>query len=418
MASRANDFSSSNAASDGTASDSDARKAARIASAQAIFKTRFGHDPQAVGVAPGRVELLGNHTDYNEGFVLTAAIDRGIAIAGCAREVPRARVASGEKNPVASFDPASPHHDPQAQWSDYIKGVVDELGKAGATVGGFDAVVTSDVPVGAGVSSSAALLVSTAELLLTLYPHQLMVDAMGIAKLCQRAENNFVGAPVGILDQFSSVFGVAGHALFLDCRTLEHRTVKLPANEAHILIADSGVKHQLAAGGGYRERRAQCEEAARWFAQKTGQKITALRDVTPAMLEQYAGEMDAILEKRARHIVYEDMRVRLGAEALEAGNLDAFGEMMNNTHESCRRFFENSCDEVDVLVEIAQNTPGVFGAKLTGGGWGGCAVIIHRPDALDSLSEALKTGYKAKFGREVGLLPTLAAQGAEAVRLD
>ncbi len=397
---------------------SDDRKAARIASAQAAFKARFGGDPTVVGVAPGRVELLGNHTDYNEGFVLTAAIDRGIALAGAAREVPRARVGSGERNPVATFDPASPHHDPQAQWSDYVKGVVDELNKAGATVGGFDAALVSDVPVGAGVSSSAALLVSTAELLLTLYPHKLLIDAMGVAKLCQKAENNFVGAPVGILDQFSSVFGQAGHALFLDCRTLEHKAVKLPADKAHILIADSGVKHQLAAGGGYRERRGQCEEAARWFAQKTGQNIKTLRDVTPALLEQYAGEMDATLEKRARHIVYEDMRVRLGAEALEAGNLQAFGEMMNNTHESCRRFFENSCPEVDELVEIAQSVPGVYGAKLTGGGWGGCAVIIHKPDALEPLSDALKSGYKTKFNRDVGLLPTVAAQGAEAVRLD
>ena len=407
MASNANDFTLPS-----PPPAPDARKAARIASAQAAFKARFGNDPQAVGVAPGRVELLGNHTDYNQGFVLTAAIDRGIAFAGSAREVPRARIGSGDRNPMVTFDPSKPDHDPQAQ------GVVDELNKAGATVGGFDGAIVSDVPVGAGVSSSAALLVSTAELLLTLYPHQLLVDAMGVAKLCQKAENNFVGAPVGILDQFSSVFGVAGHALFLDCRTLEHKTVKLSPSDAHILIADSGVKHQLAAGGGYRERRAQCEEAARWFAQKTGQKITALRDVTPQMLEQHAIEMDETLEKRARHIVYEDMRVRLGAEALEAGNLDAFGEMMNNTHESCRRFFENSCEEIDALVEIAQNQAGVYGAKLTGGGWGGCAVIIHRPDALDSLSDALKTGYKTRFGREVGLLPTLAAQGAEAVRLD
>lgn len=396
----------------------DERKAARIASAQAAFKARFNSEPEAVGVAPGRVELLGNHTDYNEGFVLTAAIDRGIAIAGSSREVPRARVGSGEKNPIAMFDPASPVRDPQALWADYVKGIVDELNKSGATMGGFDAALVSDVPVGAGVSSSAALLVSTAELLLTLYPHKLLIDAMGIAQLCRRAENNFVGAPVGILDQFSSVFGVQGHALFLDCRTMEHKAVSLPTSRAHILIADSGVKHQLAAGGGYRERRNQCEEAARWLAQKTGQKITALRDVTPDLLEHYASEMDETLEKRARHIVYENMRVRLGAEALEAGNLDAFGEMMNNTHESCKRFFENSCPEIDALVEIAQAQPGVFGAKLTGGGWGGCAVIIHEPDALDSLSDALKTGYKAQFGREVGLLPTLAAQGAEAVRLD
>lgn len=387
-----------------------------IEQARAAFVDRFGAEPQAAGIAPGRVELLGNHTDYNEGFVLTAAIDRGIAIAGCAREVSRSRVATTGLQSVAAFDPARPDHDPKNRWADYVKGVVVELNEIGANVGGFDAAIATTIPQGAGVSSSAALLVSTAEFLLSLYPHTVSVNAMELAKLCRRAENNFVGAPVGLLDQFSSVFGQQGHALFLDCRTLEHRAVRLPTDRAAILIADSGVKHALAAGGGYSERRAQCEAAAAWFAQRTGEKITALRDVTPEMFEQYSGEMDPILAKRARHIVYEDMRVEMGAQALEQGNLAAFGETMNNTHESCRRFFENSAPEVDALVEIAQRQSGVFGAKLSGGGWGGCAVILHEPSVLPALSEALTQGYRERFNRNVNLLPTVAAQGAEAVR--
>lgn len=388
-----------------------------IEEAQAAFVKQFGHDPHAAGIAPGRVELLGNHTDYNEGFVLTAAIDRGIAIAGSPREVPRSRVSSTSHEGVAAFDPSAPDHDPEAKWADYVKGVVDELNKAGATVGGFDAAIASNVPEGAGVSSSAALLVSTAQMLLTLYPHSLIVDAMGLAKLCRRAENNFVGAPVGLLDQFSSVFGKAGHALFLDCRTLEHRAVQLPGQDAAILIADSMVKHELAAGGGYRERRAQCEAAAAWFGEQTGKPIKALRDVTPEMLEEYADRLDPVLEKRTRHIVYENKRVQMGAEALEAGNIATFGEMMNNTHESIRRFFENSCPEMDALVEIAQAQRGVYGAKLSGGGWGGAAVILHRPEVTESLSLALREGYLARFGREPNLLPTVAAQGAEAFQL-
>ncbi|MES2460242.1 MAG: galactokinase [Armatimonadota bacterium] len=390
-----------------------------IEEARAAFVSRFGHEPEAVGVAPGRVELLGNHTDYNEGFVLTSAIDRGIAVAGCAREVPQARVASRSYSDAITFDPSAPTKDPAASWADYVKGVVDELNKAGATIGGFDALITSSVPAGAGVSSSAALEVSTAQLVLSLYPHRLMVDAMGLAKLCQRAENNFVGAPVGLLDQFSSIFGQAGHALFLDCRTLEHRAVRLPAERAGILIADSGVKHALAAGGGYTERRAQCEEAARWFASRyPNDGIKTLRDVTPEMLESSDGQLDATLAKRARHIVYENMRVRMGAEALQAGNVAAFGEMMSNTHESIRRFFENSAPEVDALVEIAQTHPGVYGAKLSGGGWGGCAVILHDPSVTDELCATLSEGYRARFSREATLLPTVAAQGAEALRFD
>lgn len=390
-----------------------------IEHARRTFVARFGHEPQAAGVAPGRVELLGNHTDYNEGFVLPSAIDRYVVVAGCAREVPQARVATDYQEGVTSFDPARPERDASASWADYVKGVVQELTRSGATIDGFDAVIVSDVPVGAGVSSSAALEVATAQFLLGLYPQPvLMTDKMALAKLCQRAENDFVGAPTGLLDQFSSVFGQAGHALFLDCRSLEHRATPLPGDKAHILIADSGVKHELAAGGGYRERRAQCEEAARWFANRTGQPVKALRDVTPAMIENESAGLDPILLKRARHIVYENMRVRMGDEALRTGNLAAFGETMSNTHESCRTLFENSCPEVDALVEIAQSVRGVYGAKITGGGWGGCAVILHEPDASEALSDALTDGYRARFGRDVTLLPTVAAPGAETLRFD
>ncbi len=393
------------------------RRNALIDEARQAFITRFGREPEAAGIAPGRVELLGNHTDYNEGYVLPAAIDRSVVVVGSAREAPQARVASLEREPAVSFDPARPEHDPDARWADYVKGVVHELNEAGASIGGFDAVIVSDLPVGAGVSSSAALEVATAQFLLTLYPHPIVGDRMGLAKLCQRAENDFVGAPTGLLDQFSSVFGRQGHALFLDCRTLEHRAHNLPADQARILIADTHVKHSLASGGGYRERRAQCEEAARWFAQQTGEPIKTLRDVRPEQVDNAPG-LDPILLKRAHHVVYENLRVLMGVEALQGGNLGAFGEMLSNTHESCRTYFENSAPEVDALVEISQAHPGVYGAKLTGGGWGGCAVILHEPDVTESLSETLTREYRVRFGRDPGLLPTVAAQGAEGMRFE
>ena len=380
--------------------------------ARAAFIAQFDYEPHAVAIAPGRVELLGNHTDYNEGFVLTCAIERGIALAGAAREVPQVRVAS-EDFGMVRFDPEKPLSDPSAKWADYVMGVVDELQKMDVPVGGFDAALISTVPLGAGVSSSAALLMATEKLCLALYPNILDFDPMAMAQLARRAENNFVGAPVGILDQFSSTFGKAGHALLLDCRTLEWRAVPLPSDKVAILIADSGVKHALANGGGYTERRAQCEEAARILTHNASDK---LRDVSRELLEEKAATLDPILEKRARHIVYENWRVQMGAEALENGNLAAFGETISNTHESCRRFFENSCEEVDTLVEIAQAQPGVYGAKLTGGGWGGCAVILHDPSVTQSLCDALTVGYEAKYNKRPGLMPTLAAAGAESFR--
>jgi galactokinase len=374
------------------------------------FAARFGHRPEAVGLAPGRVELLGNHTDYNEGFVLTAAIDRAVAVAGAVREAPEARLVSESFGEVV-FDPAHPTSQPGATWADYSVGVVDQLRKIGAKVEGFDAYLVSSVPGGAGVSSSAAVLVATAQLLLALYPHAIGMDAMGIAALCRAAENEFVGAPVGILDQFSSVFGRAGHALFLDCRTLSWKAVALPGERCRILIADTGVKHALAAGGGYAERRAQCEEAARVLTSGASDK---LRDVSWELLEERARELDPTLLKRARHIVGENRRVEMGVAALEAGSLATFGEMLINTHESCRDLFENSCPEVDCLVETALTQPGVWGAKLTGGGWGGCAVILHTPEAEDALCAALMETFEKKFGHAPTLIPTVAGPGAQA----
>jgi galactokinase len=381
--------------------------------ARSGFEARFGYVPHALGYAPGRVELLGNHTDYNEGFVLTAAIDRAVVVAGAAREVPEARLVSESFGEVR-FDPARPESQPDAKWADYFLGVVDQLNKAGARIGGFDAFLTSSVPGGAGVSSSAAVLVGAAQLLLSLYPHVIGMDAMGLARLCRAAENEFVGAPVGILDQFSSLFGRAGHALFLDCRTYDWKAVALPGERCRILIADTGVKHALASGGGYSERRAQCEQAARVLTEGASDK---LRDVSWEVLEARASDLDPVLLKRARHVIGENKRVEWGVEALQSGNLSAFGEMVNNTHESCRDLFENSCSEVDNLVEISQKHTGVWGAKLTGGGWGGCAVIFHTPEAEESLCAALTEGFSKKFGHAPTLIPTYAAPGAEAIQV-
>jgi galactokinase len=345
-------------------SNSASRRAQLIEQAREAFVQRFGPEPEAVGVAPGRVELLGNHTDYNEGFVLTAAIDRGIAIAGCPREVPTARVSSLEQDATATFDPQKPERDPQALWSDYVKGIVDQLNKAGASVGGFDAMIASDIPTGAGVSSSAALLVSTAQLLLNLNPHPVAGDPMALAKLARRAENEFVGAPVG-----------TARPVLLGLRARRERPIpRLP----HAGMAG---RHPADQAGAYPDRRLGRQARARGGRRLLGATGTVrggggmvrgegADQKYPHTARRDAGDAGGVrpgtrpdLEKRARHIVYENKRVEMGAEALDTDNVGAFGELMSMTHESCMRFFENSCEEVDTLVETAVKHEGVYGRE-------------------------------------------------------
>ncbi len=387
-----------------------------VEAARAAFLAHYGVAPTAVGVAPGRVELLGNHTDYNEGFVLTAAVDYVTAIAGAHSERPLTHLATSAPFPEATFDPSAMEKSAgEDRWANYIKGIVDELQKTGTPIGKFAGFVTSSVPDGSGLSSSAALLVAAARLLTTLWPDPLAENPMELAKLARRAENGkFVGAPVGLLDQFSSACGQAGQALFLDCRSFAWKTVPLPSEQAGILIANTNVKHELAAGGGYSERHGQCMQAAR---QLVGRGDAKLRDVTPALLESKGIGLNPVLKQRAHHIVYENMRVEKAAEALEQGDLFEVGKLMKQSHESCRRYFENSCAEVDMLVELACAQPGVYGAKLTGGGWGGSAVILHNPAHTDALRAALAESYTAKFGTPPTLLTTTAAAGAEGISL-
>jgi galactokinase len=391
-------------------------RAALIAQAASAFTAKFGAPAEAVGVAPGRVELLGNHTDYNDGFVLTAAVDYATAIAGRKNHFDQVRLYTAAGFPSAEF----PVHHPEKSlvgdvWTNYIKGVIDELQKLGCPISGFDGFVASSVPDGSGVSSSAALLVATAELLLALFPSELALTPMELAKLCRRAENGrFIGAPVGLLDQFSSACGAAGQALFLDCRSFEYKAVALSGDQAGMLLINTNVKHELAAGGGYTERHGQCMQAAR---QLLGRNDAKLRDVTPALLESKGDGLDPILRKRAHHIVYENLRVEKAAEALENKDLNEVGKLMRQSHDSCRLYFENSCPEVDLIVEIAASVFGVYGAKLTGGGWGGSAIVLHAPSVLDTLSEAITAGYTERFGAAPTLLPTLAAAGAEGILL-
>ena len=339
--------------------------------------------------APGRVELLGNHTDYNGGVVLSAAIQMGVIATGKRRDDGRIVLSSEGLDGVVSVNRADGLK-ARGGWEDYPLGVAEMLAGAGGTPGGFEAHFTADLPLGAGLSSSAALEVATAVLLTKLFP--LSITPLDLAKICRRAENEFVGVSCGLLDQVSSIFGEKDHVIYLDCRAETVDLIPFPG-DLGLLIVHSGVKHALT-GGEYNERRDQCFEAAKTMG------VPALRDVTSAQLE--AANLPALVKKRAAHIVGENERVFQALEFLRAGNGDAFGRLMTASHRSSMENFQNSTPELDALVNIAIAQKGCHGARLTGGGFGGAIVaLVDLPEsghiAQTIVAEYLKTtGHHAK----------------------
>ncbi len=343
----------------------------------------------AAAYAPGRVELLGNHTDYNEGVVLGAAIDRGVKVSGVRRDDDTLRLHSrdfGEAElRLSQLRPLQ-----ENRWANYALGVTSELIKLGVPVSGFDAEVSGHLPVGSGLSSSAAFELSTALFLLKLFPAS--IAPLDIAKACQRAEHHFVGVRSGLLDQVISMFGRADHAVFFDARTEEIRSVPFPPGLA-LIIAESGKKRELASGE-YNLRREQTHAAAAALG------VHALRDATRATLAQRT-DLPELLRRRAAHIIGENERVWCALHLLEAGDGVAFGKLMNASHESSRCNFENSTPELDALVSIAQELPGVLGARLTGGGFGGATITLCERARANDLAAELSRGYE----RERGIAP-------------
>ncbi len=379
-----------------------------VADTAAAYKWRFGAAPTTAAFAPGRVEIMGNHTDYNGGFVLPAALDKGTVVAGEATGDDTISLHAADFRRDASFSATDIVKDPQNSWANYMLGVVKQLQSEGVPVRGFRAVIHSDVPGGAGLSSSAALEVATALFLQQLFPFDR--DPMQIARLCQKAENEFVGVPCGILDQFSSVFGVRDGLLFLDCLTLEHSTVKMGRDDIAIVICDSGVKHAHA-GGDYPTRRAECMAAAAHFGKPL------LRDVTWEEFVAGEGELPENQRKRARHVLLEDKRVLAMREAVGRGDTARMGELLAEGHASCRDLFQNSAPEIDFLVATADTLPGCIGAKMTGGGWGGCTINLVYTDAVPEFNRALAARYQVKTGREAHIYACRAAAGARAVKV-
>jgi galactokinase len=361
-------------------------------SARQTFAQVFG-GPCRLFRAPGRVNLIGEHTDYNSGFVMPAAIDLYCAVAIAPRGDRELHVYSAHFAEKLVCDLEPPSLSPRGDWSDYAIGTAVALENSGFELRGANLVVTGEVPLGSGLSSSAAMEVSIGAALLCIAGH--VLDRKQLALACQRAENEFVGARCGIMDQFISAHGVAGHALMLDCRSLDATSLPIPA-DLRLLVCDTGVKHQHAAGE-YNARRRHCEEGVRLLA-SVNPGIQSLRDVSVAELEKHRRVLTELIYKRCRHVVTENERVLQMADALAQGDLRSVRELMAESHRSLRDDYEVSCAELDTMVEIAARLPGVIGARMTGGGFGGCTVNLVEARAAESVESALMAQYAVRTG--------------------
>jgi galactokinase len=377
---------------------------------QSMHRARFNADP-ALFAAPGRVNLIGEHTDYAEGFVMPAAIDFATLAAISPRSDGLIALYSENYGEERHFDvSAVPTMKASKHWTDYPLGVVSILAGEGHTIPGFSMSLWGDVPLGSGLSSSAALEVATALSVLSVL--KAAYPGPQLARLCQRSENEFVGSSCGIMDQFISANGRKDHAMLLDCRDLSFKLAPIPPNVA-LVIANTMVKHSVT-GGDYTTRRAEVEAACAVIAShRPGVKF--LRDATVDDLEQWGSEMSPESLKRARHVITENLRTVAFAAALERGDMNEVGRLMAEAHTSYSQDFEGSCVEADAMVELAQDLPGLIGARLTGGGFGGCTINLVEQSEAPAFAQALGTLYAGQFGIVPQIHICHASDGARAL---
>ena len=356
------------------------------------FEQLFAQQPR-IFRAPGRVNLIGEHTDYNEGFVMPAAIGFATYVAISSRDDHKLVIHSQEFPGPLEFDVDNLPQQRTGSWCDYIVGVALMLEQSGISLSGANLLVQGDVPVGAGLSSSASVEVASALAFLSLNNAHLPLPE--IAKLCRRAENEFVGARVGIMDQFVSCMGKAGHAFLLDCRSLQYKFASIPAGVS-IVACNTMVKHELATGA-YNQRRAECEEGVRYFA-KWDPKIRALRDVSFDLLERHEDNLPPTIRKRCNHVIRENQRTLDAADALSAGDLTRVGKLMRGSHDSLRDLYEVSCRELDAMVDAAQDLRGFIGGRMMGGGFGGCTINLVHAEHADHFAKEVAERYRKSTG--------------------
>jgi galactokinase len=371
------------------------------------FQDKFKQTPTLLARAPGRVNIIGEHTDYNDGFVLPAAIDRAIYFAARPRADMTVRLVSVDFNARAQFDLDDLDDPDLPDWSKYPRGALWWLQDHGHYVTGFDAVIGGDIPVGAGLSSSAAVEVGMIELGLALGGGKM--DQVDKALAGVEVEHQFIGMPCGVMDQMASAMGKAGHVLLIDCRTLSTEPIPVP-NRASIVIMDTAKQRGLV-DSEYAKRREQCETAA----EKLG--VAALRDATMTQLDAAKAELGDVLYRRARHVISENNRVQVTIMALRANGLKTVGQALRDSHTSLRDDYEVSCVELDTMVELANAQPGCYGARMTGGGFGGCAVALVENDAVEAFLHVVPPAYIDKTGLTPRLYVTQAAAGSGVEKL-
>ena len=373
------------------------------------FQSFYGTAPR-IYRAPGRVNLIGEHTDYNDGFVMPMAIDFSTWLAIAPRADRKIVIRSENFSETVEFDLDEPNPVSSGHWSDHARGVAVMLERAGHQLRGADILLRGEVPVGAGLSSSASVEVAVGYALCA--NAGIHINRLQLALACLRAENDFVGMRCGLMDQFISCFGEKGHALLLDCRSLEFKLLPL-TEDVRVVVCNTMVKHELAATE-YNTRRAECEEGVRLLAQEISQ-VRSLRDVEASGLERFQAKLPDVIYRRCRHIVNENARALAAATALEQGDLVHFGFLMGESHRSLRDDYEVSCAELDLMVELAHQAEGVYGSRMTGGGFGGCTVNLVEAAGVDNFKQSVARGYAKATGLEPEIYVCTAAQGAERV---
>jgi len=357
------------------------------------FEELFESKPIVVR-SPGRINIIGEHTDYNEGFVLPAAIDKAAYVAMSLRDDDEIHLMAMDINEAFSISINDLKAVGDISWPNYILGAVDQFRKKGIALKGFNAILTSDVPIGAGLSSSAAVECATTFALNELL--QTKFERLEMVKMAQKAEHEYAGVMCGIMDQFASMMGKKDHVIKLDCRSLDYEYVPFKLDGIKILLLDTNVKHSLASSE-YNTRRKECGQAVEWIKEHEP-NVNSLRDVTETMLDKYVLPKDKLIDMRSRFIVQEISRLQAGCKDLRRGDIDALGKKMFATHDGLSKMYGVSCVELDYLVDYVRNNKAVVGARMMGGGFGGCVINLVKETAINELVEAVAPAYEAKMG--------------------